>query len=161
MKKSIFLILAVMAVVISCDKIETENENPQKESEQVDSIAKNDTIFYSGTLTANASTGDCITPDTKISINLTEKADSISITIFKAKLAQKMPAMDIIIPTISLNVNGDVKEISTERSIPLAMGSEFSAYTVTEFEGIMAADTISFSLKFGKTPTSFRGEIIK
>lgn len=159
MKKSIFLLLALMAAVISCDKIETDDENKKDASEKNDSIQKNDTLFFSGVLTANASSGDCVTPDTKISVNYTDKADSVSITIFKAKLAQRMPAMDIIIPGISVKKEGDVAEISSNNSIPLAMGSEFAAYTVTEFSGFVLSDSISFSLKFGKTPTSFAGHI--
>lgn len=128
-------------------------------TEKKDSIQKNDSIFFSGVLTANASSGDCITPDTKISVNYTDKADSVSITIFKAKLAQRMPAMDIIIPGISVKQEGDVTEISSDNSIPLAMGSEFPAYKVTGFAGTYAGDSISFSLKFGQTPTSFAGHI--
>ena len=159
MKKSIFLLLALMAAVISCDKIETDDENKKDATEQNDSIQKIDTLYFSGVLTANASSGDCITPDTKISVNYTDKADSVSITIFKAKLAQRMPAMDIIIPGISVKQEGDVTEISSDNSIPLAMGSEFPAYTVTEFSGFILSDSISFSLKFGKTPTSFAGHI--
>ncbi len=165
MKKSIFLLLALMAAVISCDKIETDDENKKDATEKNDSIQGNDsiqkidTLYFSGVLTANASSGDCITPDTKISVNYTDKADSVSITIFKAKLAQRMPAMDIIIPGISVKKEGDVAEISSNNSIPLAMGSEFPAYTVTEFSGFILSDSISFSLKFGKTPTSFAGHI--
>ena len=164
MKKSIFLLLALMAAVISCDKIETDDENKkdateQNDSIQNDSIQKIDTLYFSGVLTANASSGDCITPDTKISVNYTDKADSVSITIFKAKLAQRMPAMDIIIPGISVKQEGDATEISSDNSIPLAMGSEFPAYTVTEFSGFVLSDSISFSLKFGQTPTSFAGHI--
>ena len=164
MKKSIFLLLALMAAVISCDKIETDDENKkdateQNDSIQNDSIQKIDTLYFSGVLTANASSGDCITPDTKISVNYPAKADSVSITRFKANLAQRMPAMDIIIPGISVKQEGDVTEISSDNSIPLAMGSEFPAYTVTEFSGFILSDSISFSLKFGKTPTSFAGHI--
>lgn len=165
MKKSIFLLLALMAAVISCDKIETDDENKKDATEkndsiqENDSIQKNDSIFFSGVLTANASSGDCVTPGTKISVNYTDKADSVSITIFKAKLAQRMPAMDIIIPGISVKQEGDAAEISSDNSIPLAMGSEFPAYTVTEFSGFIWSDSISFSLKFGQTPTSFAGHI--
>lgn len=159
MKKSIFLLLALMAAVISCDKIETDDENKKDATEKNDSIQENDSIFFSGVLTANASSGDCVTPDTKISVNYTDKADSVSITIFKAKLAQRMPAMDIIIPGISVKQEGDVTEISSDNSIPLAMGSEFPAYKVTGFTGTYAGDSISFSLKFGQTPTSFAGHI--
>ena len=110
---------------------------------------------------ANASSGDCQTPDTKISINPSDKADSTSITIFKAKLAQRMPAMDIIIPGITVQKNGDVTVLSADSTIPLAMGNPFPNYAVTGFEGEILNDEITFSLKFGSTPTSFSGQLLK
>lgn len=166
MKKSIFLLLALMAAAISCDKIETDNENVKDAVQKNDSINQNDSVlvidslFFSGTLTADASSGKCTTPDTKISVNYTDKSDSVSITIFKAKLAERMPAMDIIIPGITIMSDSGVSMITTDESIPLAMGNQpFPNYTVTEFTGSVTSDSISFSLKFGKTPTSYQGHI--
>ena len=152
MKKILFAMAALAAVMVSCDKQETGMENQEK------IVVSNDTVFYKGTLIANASSGDCETPDTRISINPSDKADSVSITIFKAKLAQRMPAMDIIIPGITVAKNGNVTLLSSETSVPLAMGNPFPNYTVTEFEGEIVNDEITFSLKFGSTPTSFSGQ---
>lgn len=157
MKKTVMILAAMAAVLVSCDKAETDDVKQEKEIETVSS----DTVFYSGTLLANASSGDCQTPDTKISINPSDKADSTSITIFKAKLANRMPAMDITIPGITVQKNGNVTLISTESSVPLAMGNPFPNYTVTEFEGEILNDEITFSLKFGSTPTSYSGRIVK
>ena len=155
MKKILFAMAALAAVMVSCDKQETGIEN------QEEIVVSNDTVFYKGTLIANASSGDCETPDTRISINPSDKADSVSITIFKAKLAQRMPAMDIILPGITVAKNGNVTLLSSETSVPLAMGNPFPNYTVTEFEGEIVNDEITFSLKFGSTPTSFSGRIVK
>lgn len=152
MKKILFVLAALAAVMVSCDKQETGMENQEK------IVVSNDTVFYKGTLIANASSGDCQTPDTRISINPSDKADSISITIFKAKLANRMPAMDITIPGITVQKNGNVTLLSSETSVPLAMGNPFPNYTVTEFEGEIVNDEIIFSLKFGSTPTSFSGQ---
>lgn len=145
------------AVLVSCDNEETDNIKQEEDVVAVNS----DSVFYSGTLLANASSGDCQTPDTKISINPSDKADSTSITIFKAKLAQRMPAMDIIIPGITVQKNGDVTILSADSTIPLAMGNPFPNYTVTEFEGEILNDEITFSLKFGSTPTSYSGQLLK
>ncbi|MBO7436766.1 MAG: hypothetical protein J6T97_02985 [Bacteroidaceae bacterium] len=157
MKKTVMILAAMAAVLVSCDKAETDDV---KQEEVIETVSS-DTVFYSGTLLANASSGDCQTPDTKISINPSDKADSTSITIFKAKLAQRMPAMDITIPNITVQKNGNVTLISSETSVPLAMGNPFPNYTVTEFEGEILNDEITFSLKFGSTPTSFSGKILK
>lgn len=157
MKKTVMILAAMAAVLVSCDKAETDNV---KQEEVIETVS-NDTVFYSGTLLANASSGDCQTPDTKISINPSDKADSTSITIFKAKLAQRMPAMDIIIPGITVQKNGDVTVLSADSTIPLAMGNPFPKYAVTEFEGEILNDEITFSLKFGSTPTSFSGQLLK
>lgn len=154
MKKTVMILAAMAAVLVSCDKAETDDV---KQEEVIETVSS-DTVFYSGTLLANASSGDCQTPDTKISINPSEKADSVSITIFKAKLANRMPAMDITIPNITVQKNGNVTLLSSESSIPLAMGNPFPAYTVTEFEGEIVNDEITFSLKFGSTPTTFSGQ---
>lgn len=152
MKKTVFILAAMAAVLVSCDKAETDNGN----QEEIVTVS-NDTVLYSGTLLANASSGDCETPNTTISINPSDKADSTSITIFKAKLAQRMPAMDIIIPGITVQKNGDVTVLSADSTIPLAMGNPFPKYAVTGFEGEILNDEITFSLKFGSTPTSFSG----
>ena len=155
MKKTVYLLIALMAVFASCEKNEIENENGNTQ------VETNDSIFYAGTLTANASSGDCVTPDTEVSINPTAKADSISISIYKAKLASRMPAMDIVIPNITVSKSGDVTVLSSETSIPLAMGSEFPKYTVTEFNGEIIGEELTFSLKFRSTPTSFSGQLLK
>ena len=157
MKKTVFILAAMAAVLVSCDKAETDNVKQEEDVVTVNS----DTVFYSGTLLANASSGDCQTPNTKICINPSDKADSTSITIFKAKLAQRMPAMDIIIPGITVNKNGNVTILAADSTVPLAMGNPFPNYTVTEFEGEILNDEITFSLKFGSTPTSYSGQLLK
>ncbi len=155
MKKTVLILAAIAAVLVSCEKEETDNIKQEEEVVTVNS----DSVFYSGTLLANASSGDCQTPDTKISINPSDKADSTSITIFKAKLANRMPAMDIIIPGITVQKNGNVTVLTADRTVPLAMGNPFPNYTVTEFEGEIVNDEITFSLKFGSTPTSYSGRL--
>ena len=157
MKKTVFILAAMAAVLVSCDNEETDNIKQEEDVVTVNS----DTVFYSDTLLANASSGDCQTPDTKICINPSDKADSTSITIFKAKLAQRMPAMDIIIPGITVNKNGNVTVLAADSTVPLAMGNPFPNYTVTGFEGEILNDEITFSLKFGSTPTSYSGQLLK
>lgn len=157
MKKTVMILAAMAAVLVSCDKAETDNIKQEEDVVTVNS----DTVFYSGTLLANASSGDCETPNTKICINPSDKADSTSITIFKAKLAQRMPAMDIIIPGITVNKNGNVTVLTADSTVPLAMGNPFPNYTVTGFEGEILNDEITFSLKFGSTPTSYSGQLLK
>ncbi|MBR6370081.1 MAG: hypothetical protein IKS24_03260 [Bacteroidaceae bacterium] len=157
MKKTVFVLVAIVAALVSCDKTESE----KNKSGEVIPVLKNDSTFFSGTLLANASSGDCETRDTKVSINYTDNSDSVSITIFKAKLAQRMPAMDIVIPGINLNNKNNVIVLSSEKSVPLAMGNEFPAYTVTGFDGEINGDSLIFSLMFGSTPTCFGGKILK
>ncbi|MBO7111958.1 MAG: hypothetical protein J6W18_08420 [Bacteroidaceae bacterium] len=156
MKKSLFMLAALAAVMVSCEKVETDNGGQDDVI-----VVENDTVFFTGTLLANASSGDCETPDTRISINPSDKADSTSITIFKAKLAQRMPAMDITIPNITVQKNDGVTLLTSELSVPIAMGNPFPNYTVTEFQGEIANDEITFTLKFGSTPTSFSGQLLK
>lgn len=159
MKKTVYLLLVLMAVTVSCDKIETEIAKDHVESEKNGTMENSDTLFYKGTLTANASSGDCITPDTRISLNYTDKTDSVSISIYKAKLANGMPAMDIVIPGISIRKEGEITVMTASSSIPLAMGGQpFPRYTVTHFSGNMESDSILFSLLFGSTSTMYGGK---
>lgn len=151
-----------MTATVSCDKIETETLNNQTDTGKKENVNNSDSLFYKGTLKANASSGDCITPDTKISINCTSRTDSVSLSIFKAKLANGMPAMDITIPGISLSREGNTIIMATDSSVPLAMGGQqFPRYTVTQMSGNIESDTIWFSLLFGSTPTSFGGKPIQ
>ena len=150
MKKNLFLMLAIAAVLVSCDKTNEENPESTKTLKSTD---------YSGTLTVNASSGTFDTDDVKVSFTATEKADSASITLYQVKFSPRMPlTIDVTVPGITVKQTEKGAILTCDSIVPFAMGGEFPNYTVTEFEGEIIDDEITFSLNFGSTPTSYCGK---
>lgn len=148
-----YLLMALAAVLVSCDKTEKENEQQAPVLESTD---------YSGTLTVDASSGSFDTNDIKVSFTATEKADSASITLFQVKFSPRMPiSLDVTVPGINVKRTEKGAVLTCDSIIPLAMGGEFPNYKVTGFEGEIVDDELTFSLKFGSTPTSYRGRAVK
>lgn len=149
MKKTVFIMLALAAVLAGCDKSDKEDEKVKNTPE---------TTEYSGTLTVNASTGAFDSENIKVTFNTTEKADSASIILYQVKFSPRMPVtLDVTVPGINVTKTEKGAILSCARVVPLAMGGEYPAYTVTGFEGEIVDNEITFSLNFGNTPTSYRG----
>ena len=152
MKKSIFFMFALTAILVSCDKSEIDNEEPVTVLESTD---------YTGTLTVNASSGAFDTNSVKVSFNVTEKADSASITLFQVKFSPRMPvSLDVTVPGITVTPTKKGAILICDSIVPLAMGGEFPNYTVKGFEGEIIDDELTFSLNFGSTPTSYQGKAL-
>ena len=150
MKKSIYIMLAIAAVLADCDKLEKENEEPVSVLKSTD---------YSGTLTVNASSGAFDTDSIKVSFNATERADSASIILYKVKFSPRMPvSLDVTIPGIVVKKTEKGAILSCDSIVPLAMGGEYPNYTVKGFQGEIMDDLLTFSLNFGSTPTSYQGK---
>ena len=152
MKKSIYIMLAIAAVLAGCDKLEKENEEPVSVLKSTD---------YSGTLTVNASSGAFDTDSIKVSFNATERADSASIILYKVKFSPRMPvSLDVTIPGIVVKKTEKGAILSCDSIVPLAMGGEYPNYTVKGFQGEIMDDLLTFSLNFGSTPTSYQGKAL-
>ena len=150
MKKSIYIMLAIAAVLAGCDKLEKENEEPVSVLKSTD---------YSGTLTVNASSGAFDTDSIKVSFNATERADSASIILYKVKFSPRMPvSLDVTIPEIVVKKTEKGAILSCDSIVPLAMGGEYPNYTVKGLQGEIMDDLLTFSLNFGSTPTSYQGK---
>lgn len=150
MKKTVFLMLALAAILAGCEKSEKEDE-----------VVKNtpETTDYSGTLTVDASSGTFDTENIRVSFTSTEKADSASITLYQVKFSPRMPlTLDVTVPGIKVAKTEKGAILTCQRVVPLAMGGEYPSYTVTGFEGEIVDDELTFSLNFGSTPTSYRGK---
>lgn len=143
---------ALTAILVSCDKSEIDNEEPVTVLESTD---------YTGTLTVNASSGAFDTNSVKVSFNVTEKADSASITLFQVKFSPRMPvSLDVTVPGITVTPTKKGAILICDSIVPLAMGGEFPNYTVKGFEGEIIDDELTFSLNFGSTPTSYQGKAL-
>lgn len=152
MKKTFFLMLALAAVIVSCDK----NENEDDDVKTV--IASTD---YSGTLTVDASDGKFDNENIKVSYSTTERADSVSITLYQVRFSPRMPlTIDVTVPGIIARKTERGATLSCPSVVPLALGGEYPKYTVTGLAGEIAGDELTFSLNFGSTPASYHGKAI-
>ena len=65
--------------------------------------------------------------------------------------------IDVTIPDVTLQADEKEIVLTCARVVPLALGGEYPRYTVTDLKGKIVGDEMTFSLKFGDSPTSFRG----
>ncbi len=145
--------LAFAAFLVSCDQ--TEKEDDQKTTSELKSTD------YSGTLNVESSRGAFQLDSTRVSLNVTQKSDSVSITMYKVKFSSFMPiTIDVTIPGIDVTPTEKGAFLRCDSIIPLAMGGEYKDYPVTKFEGEIVDDELTFSLKFGSTPTSYSGRTV-
>ncbi|MBQ9386480.1 MAG: hypothetical protein IJU24_06340 [Bacteroidaceae bacterium] len=151
MKKTIYLLFALAAVLVSCDK---SSDEPQE--------LKIESADYCGDLSVEASSGLFTMDSIKVAFNATDKADSASVTLFQVKFAPRMPvSLDVTIPEITVTRTEKGGILTVDSVVPFALGTRYPNYTVKDFEGEIVDNEITFSLKFGSTPTSYRGLLIE
>lgn len=95
-----------------------------------------------------------------ITVNFTPAEDgrSASLTIQKIRFVPQMPVtVDVTVPGIQMESTPEKVVLSCETTVPLAMGGENPRYTVTNFQGEIVGNELTFSLNFGDYPTSFKG----
>ena len=67
--------------------------------------------------------------------------------------------VDVTIPSVNMVCGTDKITLSCDNVVPLALGGEFTNYTVTDFQGEIKGGNFSFSTKFGSTPTTYSGTL--
>lgn len=151
MKKTVFIIAALAAVLMGCEKNDKADTPIQpKQGEYVGVV----TVTYQGT--------DYDNNDINVDFTPNEKGDSASVTIHQIRFVPQMPVtIDITIPGIALHSSDDKIVLKCDSVIPRAMGGEYPRYKVTGLKGEIVDDKLSFSLNFGSFPTSFRGARLK
>ena len=141
------MILALAALaLLACNKDE-KNELPVAAAAD-----------YKGFATVEASSGTFDNEDIEVNFTPAEDGKTATITIFKIRFAPKMPMqVDVTIPNVELTPTKDGILLACDNVIPQALGGDFPQYTVYEMTGTVKEDEIDFSLKFGTTPTSYKG----
>lgn len=145
--KMLFAALTAMTL-IACGKIEPETPVVPQESDYQGTV----TVIYEGAPFDNEN----------IEVNFTPAEDgkTATITIYQIRFVPRMPVtVDVTIPNVELQSTTEKVLLSCERTIPLAMGGEFPRYTVTNLQGEIVNNELNFSLNFGDSPTSFKGEV--
>ena len=141
----IILALAALAL-LACNK-EEKNELPV-------AVAAD----YKGVATIEASTGTFDSEGIEVNFTPSEDGKTATVTIFKIRFSPRMPMeVDVTIPNVELTSTKDGIRLACDNIIPKALGGDFPDYTVHDMTGTVTENEIDFSLKFGATPTSYKG----
>jgi len=147
-KMKIVLLAALVVVAFaSCDK-----EDDQKE-ETVEVVSET----YVGSMSVNQNDGTFFTMDS-VSIDVTPKDGDSTVTILMhaVTFSDLMPvSLDITVNGIAYTSTTTEVNLSGNNIIPIAMGGEFPAYTITNFAGTITDGVFSFSMVCGTYPMTF------
>lgn len=144
--KKILVVSAMALLALSCSKEPKEEPLVPQLADYVGTV----TVGYQGSSFDNEN----------ISVQFQPAADgkTASILINQIRFVPQMPVkVDVTIPDVNVEVSGQKLLLSCESVIPLAMGGPYTRYPVTGLTGTLEGDSLSFDLKFGDSPTSFRG----
>ncbi len=140
------MILALAALaLLACNK-EEKNELP------VAVVAD-----YKGVVSVDGSKGKFEMEDVEVNFTPSEDGKTATIIMYKVRFAERMPGMDVTIPDVKLTSTKEGILLACDNVVPKALGGDFAGYTVYDMTGTVKEDEIDFSLKFGTTPTSYKG----
>ncbi len=138
------MMVAAMATLMGCQKANEESTLPAKAD-------------YNGTTTFTVRGQESSVENIKVNFDAAEDGKTASITIFKISFAPKMPQVNITIPNVQLTHNGSETLLECDNVVPISLGGEEPNFTVHELKGTRKGNELEFSLKFGSTPTSYKG----
>ena len=114
---------------------------------------------YVGTVTVESSAGTVENTGSRVEFTPSEDGTTADLVLHEISFSPRMPMkLDVTIPGVTVVSTPEKLTLSADEIIPFAMGGEFPNYKVTEFSGTIVGNKMTFSLKFGGTPTSFVGE---
>ncbi len=151
--KKFFAILTIVAatLVAGCE--------PHNESEP---FTPHD-AHYSGRITIDQNDGTIFSLDNiGVSADVGEVEGTIDLTVLKVKFAEAMPI------TLDMQINGITAEeeaggalnLSGNNIVPIAMGGEFPAYTITNLVGYLSPTEISLTFMCGSYPVTYSGTAV-
>lgn len=146
MKLNKLIFAAAALLVLGCGKKGTEDVLvPEKGS-------------YTGTVTVVYQGSDFDNENIKVDFIPSADGKTADIVLNQIRFVPNMPVqIDVTVPDVTLQADEKVIVLSCARVVPLALGGEYPRYTVTDLKGKIVGDEMTFSLKFGDSPTSFRG----
>ena len=146
MKLNKLIFAAAALLMLGCGKKGTEDVLvPEKGS-------------YTGTVTVVYQGSDFDNENIKVDFIPAADGKTASIVLNQIRFVPQMPVtIDVTIPDVTLQADEKEIVLSCARVVPLALGGEYPRYTVTDLKGKIVGDEMTFSLKFGDSPTSFRG----
>lgn len=144
-----FMICAAMLSFVACDKSD-DNKDVNPTPEAASAVGK---VFVT------QADGSEFSKDS-VSVSLTYAEDSMTITMFKVKFAERMPLeLDMTIGSVQYSNNGGDIKLWGDNIVPQAMGGAFPKYTITNLDGKVGDGKVSFSMMCSEFPTRFEGTL--
>lgn len=148
--KSLFLSLLITSFfAVSCEK----DEEPLK-------ITEDGT--YSGQLTVDQLNGTNFTSsNVRVKVTPSTTTDIITIDMLQVSFSANMPVkLDMKIQNVLYTSTSEKITLSGNNIIPIAMGGEFPAYTITNLTGEIKDGTLNLSMMCGSYPLTYSGSLL-
>lgn len=152
-----FVKMILCAAVLSLAAVACDKDDDQPQEQPTPQPAQNS---YLGEVSVDQNDGDVYKQqNVKVTYDMTDVAGSkLDIYMYKVKFAAAMPIeLDMTIPAVDFSVTGDRIELSGNGIIPLAMGGQFPAYTITGLQGTIENNIMTLSMMCGEFPLSYQG----
>lgn len=144
-----------MFLALSCGK----DVNPG------DDASKNEGIVfpaeYVGTVSVNYESEQFDNEGVKVVVRESGTEGLVDIEMLQVQFVPKMPVkVDLTVPSVSCKQQSDgTYVLSVDEVDPLYLGKPFTRYHVSGLSGVIDAEGLLLSLKFGDYPTSFAGQM--
>jgi len=151
MNKMKIVLLAALVVMAfaSCDKEEDQKEDV------VEVVSET----YVGKLSVDQTDGTFFTMDSvSVDVNPVDGDSTVVMVMHGVTFSARMPvALDMTVNGIAYTSTTTNVSLSGNNLVPIAMGGEFPAYTITNYAGTITDGKLSFSMVCGKFPLTFTG----
>ncbi len=148
--KSLFIALLITSFfAASCQK----EEEPLKLTEDG---------TYSGQLAVDQLNGTNFTSNNiQVKVTPSTSAGYITIDMLQVSFSPKMPVkLDMKIQNVVYTSTSEKITLSGNNIIPIAMGGEFPAYTITNLTGEIQNGVLSLSMMCGSYPLTYNGTLL-
>ncbi|AGY54206.1 hypothetical protein BRDCF_p1579 [Bacteroidales bacterium CF] len=148
--KSLFIALLITSFFASsCQK----EEEPLKLTEDG---------TYSGQLAVDQLNGTNYTSsNVQVKVTPSTSAGYITIDMLQVSFSPKMPVkLDMKIQNVAYTSTSEKITISGNNIVPIAMGGEFPAYTITNLTGEIQNGVLSLSMMCGSYPLTYNGTLL-
>jgi len=147
-KSLIFALLMTSFFAISCEK----DEEP---------LVINEDETYSGQLTVDQLNGTNYTAgNVRIKVTPSATAGFLTIDMLQVSFSAQMPVkLDMMVQNVSYTSTNEKITLSGNNIIPIAMGGEFPAYTITNLNGEIKNGTLTLSMMCGSYPLTYSGSL--
>ncbi len=148
--KSLFIALLITSFfAASCEK----DEEPLKLTEDG---------TYSGQLAVDQLNGTNFTSsNVQVKVTPSASAGYITIDMLQVSFSPKMPVkLDMKIQNVMYTSTSEKITLSGNNIIPIAMGGEFPAYTITNLTGEIKNGVLSLSMMCGSYPLTYNGTLL-